>query len=123
MLQKKENFVSQSESLTIVSNTFIGAGLMLFAMVVTWLFIWSYQKDRYLFIAILSFVALIYSSEMVIVSAVSMKSLSDLQFKLIMGSSLLFSFIFILVGLFGFIKYKRRTPGSYVPSNVSDYLN
>lgn len=119
-----EPFVSESESVSIVSNTFIGAGLMLVAMLITWLFIWSYQKDRFLFISMFALVAFLYGAEMVILSAINMNNLDVSQFKLFMGSSLLFCLIFIIVGLFGFIKYKRRNVSStYVPSNVQNYLN
>ena len=118
-----ETFVSESEGVSIIANTFIGGGLMLLAMVITWLFIWSYQKDKFLFIAILASVALLFSSEIVILSAVNMSNLDVVQFRLFMGSSLVFSFIFMIVAIFGFIKYSKRGGGSYVPSQVSTYLN
>lgn len=119
-----EHYVSSSESASIVSSTFIGAGLMFLAMLITWLFIWSYQKDRYLFISMVALVAFAYGTEMVILSAVNMSDLTVTQFRLFMGSSLLFSLMFMLVSIFGFVKYKHRnsSPSSYVPSNVESYL-
>lgn len=119
-----EPFVSESESVSIVTNTFIGASLMFAAMLITWLFIWSYQKDKFLFISMFALVAFLYGAEMVILSAVNMSNLDQAQFKLFMGSSLLFCLIFVIVGLFGFIKYKRRNvTSSYVPPAVQNYLS
>lgn len=122
-LRTYETFVSDSEQTSIVANTFISASLMFVAMLITWLFIWSYQKDRYLFIAMFAVVALLYGVEMVILTSVNSSELQSVQYKLFMSSSILFSAIFFLVGVFGFFKYYRRNVGSYVPTTVQNYLN
>lgn len=120
-----ESFVTEKESTDVVSNTFVAAALMFLAMLITWFLIWSYQKDRYFFISSFALVAFLYGSLMVILSAVNMSNLSLTQFKLFMGSSLLFTLIFMVVGLFGYFKYKRRnaTTNPYVPTTVQNYLN
>jgi uncharacterized YccA/Bax inhibitor family protein len=119
-----EPFANQSETVSIVSGTFIGAGLMVIATVITWLFIWSYQKNVHLFVTMFALVAFIFGVEIVILTAINMSELEKTQFRMFMSSSILFSLICVVIALFGFFKYKQQSASSsYVPSSVQSYLN
>lgn len=124
-LLKMEQFVTNAESESVVSFSFITGALMVVAMILTGVFIWSYQKDRFLFIAVFAFVAMLYSAEIMLLSAINMSKLDMTQFTLFMGSSVLFSIMFFIVAIFGAFKYWRRNSSSspYVPTTVQNYLN
>ena len=124
-LLKLESFVTNDESTNVVTSSFITGSLMVVAMILTGLFIWSYWKDRYLFISVIAFVAFLYCGEMMLLSAINKASLDITQFRLFMGSSILFSIMFFIIAVFGAVKYWRRNSSSspYVPTTVQNYLN
>jgi ABC-type multidrug transport system fused ATPase/permease subunit len=119
-----EQFVSESESTSIVGSIFMGIGLMVLAMLITWLFLWSYQKEKLLFIVVLSVVVFLYSVEMVAFIALQRGKLSPLMFRIFMGSSVMISIMCIILIIVFSIKASQRLRGrsSYVPGPVQDYI-
>lgn len=120
-----EGFVSSNESLSIITKIFISAGLMILAMVITWLFISSYEKDKNFFIGILSVVALMFSIEYLVLTIINMSKYDELSFKVAMGSTIVACLMFLIVAMIFFIKFfqSMRSSGSYVPSSVQSYID
>jgi hypothetical protein len=122
-----EEFVSSNESLKIVTNIFISAGLMVVAMIITWLFIWSYEKDINLFISIIACVAMLFSMESIIMTIINMSKFDEISFKVSMGSGITASLIFFILAITFFIRFFQRMRGDsgsrYVPSTVSNYID
>jgi O-antigen/teichoic acid export membrane protein len=122
-----EQFVSSNESLKIVTNIFISAGLMVFAMMITWLFIWSYQKNTNLFIAFIACVAMLFSLEWIILTIINMSKYDEISFKVSMGSGILNGLIFFILAMTFFIRFFQDSRGDsgsrYVPSTVSNYID
>lgn len=123
-----ETFVSSGESASIVYNIFITAGIMVAGMLITWAFVWSYEKDMNLLVAMVAFMAVAYGVAMVIITVVNMGSLGAISFKMSIGASILACIMFIIVGLVFLVKFFRNRSvslarGSYVPSPVSSYID
>lgn len=122
-----EMFVSGNESLTIMTNIFVSAGIMIFAMIITWLFIWSYNKDKLLFISIISIVAILFAIENIIIILINMDKYDPISFKVTMGSNILCGIIFFIVAIVFFIRFfqnrRSSSASSYVPSNVQSYID
>lgn len=124
-----EMFVSGDQSITIMTNILVSAGLMILAMIITWVFIWSYEKDRQLFISIIALVSLLFSIENVVIILVNMSKYDPVSFKISMGSNILSGLIFSIITVYFFIRFFQNqrsnasSMSSYVPSNVQNYIN
>lgn len=124
MQPSKEHFVSEEESKSIVVNILIGVSLMVAAMLLTWLFIWAYEKEKALFITILGVVMFLYSVKMVIFIALKKKDMGDVAFKVFMGSSVTMAIMNVMLIIFFSIRAasRLRSRSSYVPGAVQDYI-
>ena len=122
-----EQFVSSSQSTTIATNIFVSAGLMIFAMLVTWVMIWSYQKDKYLFIAIICFISILFCLEMIIIILINMNRYDEITFKLTMGSSVMMGIIYLILIIIFIFRYfqsqRAESSSSYVPPSVQNYID
>jgi ABC-type multidrug transport system fused ATPase/permease subunit len=119
-----ETFVTGSESADIATNIFVSAGLMIFAMIITWLFIWSYQKDKFLFITIISLVALCFALEVVVLVLINMNKYDQITFRVSLGSAVLVGFIYFILAVIFMSRFfqNQRSSNSYVPSSVQSYI-
>ncbi len=122
--KSEEHFVSDEESKNIVVNILIGVSLMVAAMLITWLFIWSYEKEKSLFIAIFATVMFIYAIKMVIFIALKKNDMNETTFKVFMGSSVTVAIMNLMLIIFFSIRASSRLRGrsSYVPGAVQDYI-
>lgn len=124
-----ETFVSGDESMTIMTNILVSAGLMILAMMITWMFIWSFQKDHQFFISIVSIVAFLFAIENIIIILVNMSHYDPISFKISMGSNVLSAVIFFIMSVYFFVRYvqtQRASSGygtQYIPQNVQSYIN
>jgi uncharacterized membrane protein len=126
----REGF-ADANTQTIVGNVFIGISIMILAMCLTWLFYWSYMRERTLFIAILSGVMMLFAIEMLILVVMLRSQVSQLLFTFYMGSTAFATFMCLILVIFFSFKASQRLRGSngftgnnsYVPQNVQDYIN
>jgi membrane protease YdiL (CAAX protease family) len=122
-----EMFVSGDESMSIMTNIFVSAGVMILAMILTWLFIWSYQKDYHLFISIIALVAFLFALENIIIILVNMSKYEEVSFKISMGSNVLSGIMFLIISIFFFIRFfqtrRQVSSSSYIPTNVQNYID
>lgn len=122
-----EQFVSSSQSTTIAVNIFVSAGLMIFAMLVTWMMIWSYQKDKFLFIAIICFISILFCLEIIIIMLINMSRYDEVTFKLTMGSSVMMGLIYFILLIIFVVRYfqaqRANTTSTYVPTSVQSYID
>lgn len=125
--QQIEQFVSASQSTTIATNIFVSAGLMIFAMLITWMMIWSYQKDKFLFIAIICFISIMFCLEIIIIMLINMNRYDEVTFKLTMGSSVMMGLIYFILLIIFVVRYfqnqRANSTSSYVPSSVQNYID
>ena len=127
---KKEQFVSEEESRSIVGGVFIGVGLMIFASILALLFYWTYNKEKTLFIAVFSGFVFLFSIKMVILVAAIRAKLRDFVFKMYIGSTVFMSLTCLFLMIFFSIKASKKmsersslSSAPYVPSAVSSYIN
>lgn len=120
-----EHFEDQESTGKVVGNTFIGISLMTLAMLVTWLFIWGYSKDKSLFIAFLNVLVFIYAMKVFILILVIRDKLSLPVFRIYMGSALFMIITSLVMIILFSIKAskKLKSNSGYVPSSVQEYIN
>lgn len=120
-----EPFVNSSQSADIVSNIMISAGLMVFAMLITWLLLWSYQKDKFLFISIISIMGLCFAIEVIILVLVNMNKYDQITFRISIGSGVVIGVIYLILALIFFIRFvqNQRSGNTYVPPSVQSYID
>jgi hypothetical protein len=121
-----EQFVPDKDTGSIVTNIFISLGLMIVAMLITWLFIWSYEKDRSLFITIFAVVAFLYAAEIAVFIAINTDKLDTITFRIMTSSTVFFGFTFLLIAIIFMIKaiqHLRSKSQGYVSNTVRDYIN
>lgn len=107
-----EHFVDESQSRSITGSVFIGVTLMIFAMLFTLLFYWSYNKDVSLFVAILCGFVFLYTIMNVIVFVVKRESLGPVLFRITLGSTVVMAFLSIVLIIFFALKVRSGTSSS-----------
>lgn len=120
--EKREEFVNETDTRSVVANVFISVALMLLAMVITLTYIWAYRKDVSLFIAIFALVVFLFTVEMVIFVTMVRSNVSRLMFMTFMGSVVFMAFMAIVLIIFFSIQASRGSgsgSGSYSRSSYS----
>jgi hypothetical protein len=120
-----ETFVNSSQSTDIASNILISAGLMIFAMLMTWLLLWSYQKDKFLFIAIVSIIGFCFALEVIILVLINMNKYDLITFRVSIGSSVVIGLFYLILILIFFVRFIQnvRAANNYVPPSVQSYID
>lgn len=118
----------QPNAQTMVGNVFIGIALMILATLLTVLFYWSFQKEKYLFITILCAVVFLYTIKMVILVAILRDKLNSIVFRLYMGSTAFMSLMTLMMMIYFAVKTSQRLRGtssssSYIPPPVQSYTS
>jgi hypothetical protein len=84
-----ERFVTQEENDSIVKNVFIVIGYSFLSILMIILLAWGYYTSQYLFIAVYSFIILLYNS-MIIAFVVINKQIYDSDsYGIIIGSTII----------------------------------
>lgn len=119
-----EAFVSEDDTKRVMRSVFTAVGLMIGAMFIAFLFIWSYNKEKTLFIAIYSAFMFIFSVLIIAVISIIRKKIDDVVvFYILVGSSAFFAILNLVLILTFTIVASKRLRRSYVPSGVQEYIN
>lgn len=92
-----EPFVDEPAAKSVVSKTFIGVAVVLLAMILTFLLIWSYQKSSKLFIMFFSIVVLIFCVMMVVFVTTTRSKLSEQKFSIYLSAAVFMTFLSIIM--------------------------
>jgi|LakMenE01Jun11ns_1017448.scaffolds.fasta_scaffold9524388_2 hypothetical protein len=99
--QLKENFVTQSENNNIVKNVFILIGYSIAGILMVGMLSWGYLTHEYLFVAIYSFVFLIYASMIVAFIVINKEIYDSDSYSIILGTTIISMFLtFIVICLY-----------------------
>ena len=97
----KEKFVTQSENDNIVKNVFIVIGYSLAAILMVGMLFWGYLTHEYLFIAVYSFVFLLYASIIVAFIVINKEIYDSDSYSIILGTTIISMFLtFIVICLY-----------------------
>jgi hypothetical protein len=105
----KENFVSNTDSNTLIQNIFIGIGLMFLSLVLGGLYAFAYFYNIYAFIAFLSFIVLIYASMNLAYIMINKNLLDNVTFNIQFGSAVYIMIISFLLIIYFIIKMWRKS--------------
>lgn len=92
-----EPFVDEPAAKTAVSKTFIGVAVVLLAMVLTFLLIWSYQKSSKLFIMFFSVIVLVFCIMMVVFVTTTRSKLTEQKFTIYLSAAVFMTFLSIIM--------------------------
>lgn len=99
--QLKEKFVTQSENDNIVKNVFIVIGYSIAGILMVGMLSWGYLTHEYLFVAIYSFVFLIYASMIVAFIVINKEIYDSDSYSIILGTTIISMFLtFIVICLY-----------------------
>jgi hypothetical protein len=99
--QLKEKFVTQSENDNIVKNVFIVIGYSIAGILMVGMLSWGYLTHEYLFVAIYSFVFLIYASMIVAFIVINKEIYDSDSYSIILGTTIISMFLtFIVISLY-----------------------
>ena len=99
--QLKEKFVTQSENDNIVKNVFIVIGYSIAGILMVCMLSWGYLTHEYLFVAIYSFVFLIYASMIVAFIVINKEIYDSDSYSIILGTTIISMFLtFIVICLY-----------------------
>jgi uncharacterized membrane protein len=113
----KESFVTGSETNALVINVFTGLGLAALGMIFTFLFFWSYNKDKTVFIVVLSVILFLYALMQMIYFIVKKESLGNVEFSIMLGASIFVEIMAVILLIIFSIIASRRLRGSTVSSS------
>jgi uncharacterized membrane protein len=91
-----------------VANVFTGVGLMILAIGVALAFMWSYNRDKALFIATFATVMFVFSVNMVTYIAIIRESMSDHAFYYYLGLCTFMAFATMIIAIMFFVTFSRR---------------
>ena len=109
----KEDFVSQTETITTVQTIFISMATMIGASLLSLLFYWSYERMPTLFISIFAAITFAYAIKVVILITLIRDKLSQTVFKVYLGSGVFMAFMSLMVTVYFAIRTNSRTSSSY----------
>lgn len=104
----QEMFVSGANSITIVESVFIIVAAVLMATILTFTFYWAYNREKTLFITLLSSFIFAYSVMNIIGFAVARSQLGDFFFKIYLGAALCVAFLSAFLIIFFSVQASRR---------------
>lgn len=113
-----ETFVSEKETKSIISSTFVTISLVILGMIIAGLLYWSYVQTDRLYITIFSGIVFAYVLMMIIFIALIRAKLTEDEFKIYMSVSIFMGILTLL--LFSIFLYRtfdfyrnRYPPGMY----------
>lgn len=116
----KEFFVSTSETNTLITNVFTGLALAVLGMVLTFIFFWSYNKDKTLFIVVLSILLFLYALMQMIYFIVKKETLENFEFSVMVGASIFVEILaVILIIVFSIVASRRLRGNNRVTSSFT----
>lgn len=101
----KEKFVTQSENENIVRNIFMVIGYSIAGIIMVTMLLWGYFTHEYLFVAIYSFVFLIYSSIIVSFIVINKEIYDADSYTIILGTTIVSMFLTFAVVCLYLYKY------------------
>jgi len=107
-----EDFVTTTESNALVINVFTGIGLAALGMLITFIFFWSYNKDKTLFIVVLSVLFFLYALMQMVYFIVKRGSLGNTEFSVMLGASIFVEIMAVILLIIFSIVASRRLRGS-----------
>jgi len=107
MDEKRESFVTGNEG-TIIKNVFIGIAMAILGTVFALTLFWSYNKEKTLFIVLLSVILFFYALMQMVYVLVKKDSLNDTEFRWIIGAAVFMEILaLILIITFSIIASSR----------------
>jgi vacuolar-type H+-ATPase subunit I/STV1 len=98
----------EAKTRTSIIRIFISVGLMALAIVLGFIFLWAYRKEKTLMVVVLSVVVFIYSLLIMVFVLVQRANLDYVYFNLFMGSSAFMVIMMILLIIIFSIIASRR---------------
>jgi hypothetical protein len=92
-----ETFVSEKDTKSIISSTFINISLIILGMVLGGLLYWSYIKTDKLYITLLSGILFGYTLMMIIFIAMIRAKLTENEFKIYMSASIFMAILTLAI--------------------------
>lgn len=122
--RKVEMFVSEEETKEVMTRVFIAVGLMIGAMFLAFLFIWTFNKEKTLFISVYATFMLMFAAMIIIVASVIREQITNKKvFYVIIGSSVFVALLNIVVAVIFGVMASKRLRKAFVPQGVQDYIN
>ena len=84
-----ERFVTQEENDSIVKNVFIVIGYSFLSILIIILLAWGYYTSQYLFIAVYSFIILLYNSMIIAFVVINKQIYDGDSYGIIIGSTII----------------------------------
>lgn len=84
-----ERFVTQEENDSIVKNVFIVIGYSFLSILMIILLAWGYYTSQYLFIAVYSFIILLYNSMIIAFVVINKQIYDNDSYGIIIGSTII----------------------------------
>ena len=84
-----ERFVTQEENDSIVKNVFIVIGYSFLSILMIILLAWGYYTSQYLFIAVYSFIILLYNSMIIAFVVINKQIYDGDSYGIIIGSTII----------------------------------
>lgn len=125
---KRETFADSSsdgkDTTKTIQRIFLSVGLMVLAIVIGFIFLWAYRKERTLMIVVLSVVVFIYSLLVLVFSLVQRDKLDYIYFTMLMGGSAFMTIMTVLlIIVFSIIASQRMGSQDTLGSQTRDYLS
>ena len=126
--ENRETFADDSADSKSTANTikriFISIALMVLAIVIGFIFLWAYRKERTLMVVVLSVVVFIYALLVLVFTLVQRDKLDYIYFTLLIGSSAFMTVMMILlIVVFSVISSQRMGSQDYLGSQTRDYMS
>jgi hypothetical protein len=114
-----ERFVTQEENNSIVKNVFIVIGYSFLSILMIILLAWGYYTSQYLFIAVYSFIILLYNSMIIAFVVINKQIYDGDSYGIIIGStiiSMVITFFIICLYIYKYFSSLKETkqPGQDV---------
>jgi hypothetical protein len=101
----RENFSSDIDNNQSIENVFIMFGYIVATVIIVSLLYWSYNKNVFLHIIVLSCITFIYSIIMMSLALINRDTFDNTTFKLLFGGSIFIMFFNFFIILLYILKY------------------
>jgi vacuolar-type H+-ATPase subunit I/STV1 len=106
-----------------IIRIFVSVSLMVLAILIGFVFLWSYRRERTLMIVVLSAVIFIYAILVLVFTLVQREKLDNIYFLLLTGSSAFMTTMAVLLIIVFSIIASRRMNDGYMGDQARDYLS
>lgn len=101
----REKFASETDSNQSIENIFIAFGYIVVTVIIVSLLYWSYNKNIFLFITVLSCITFIYSIVMMSIALINRDTIDNTTFKTLFGGSIFVMFFNFFMMILFLLKY------------------